>query len=441
MSKPAYKDDELAELEAPLVESIHSEEEFPVGFDWIVEHTGFTKKDAALRHLAKLSKDDYTESTPAAPSGRGGGNRKIFSVSLKGFKQMLRGMKGIRAVQVRSLLFQLLKAAGIDSDDAPSAASAGDAPAVNPTVAKPALALTDAEKAEMEPILQGIAHSTLKYPVNFDIVWKYLLYSTKGSAMRALELPELKIELKKEKGVFNREVKKANSEEAKIGRPNETIMMTVDGFKLFAMLARTTRGSQVRQYYLSLEKQVHALKRSIDDGDVELVQTSRKRARTEAAEDREDALAEMEFQEAKRKHQLATMNHHQVVLDNYRKALGHLDAREEIVMRDLATRYLTPGVILTGQAGGGTLAIAGGSEGAEPPKQISIQTVCAEIGKKIPDGKASAIGKVMAALYSARYNKAPPKRRVIFKNRPIDENAYWEVDTDLMTQAINKVLG
>ena len=71
-----------------------------------------------------LPKDDYTESTPAAPSGRGGSNRKIFSVSMKGFKQMLTGMKGIRAVQVRSLLFRLLKAAGIDSDDA----SADDAP-------------------------------------------------------------------------------------------------------------------------------------------------------------------------------------------------------------------------------------------------------------------------------------------------------------------------
>jgi hypothetical protein len=226
-------------------------------------------------------------------------------------------------------------------------------------------------------------------------------------------------------------------------------MMTVDGFKLFAMLARTTRGSQVRQYYLSLEKQVHALKRSIDDGEVELVQTSRKRARTEAAEDREDALAELEFQEAKlrheeakRKHQLATMDHHQLVLDNYRKALGPLDARDEIIMRDLAKRYLTPGVILTGQAGGGTLAIAGGSEGEEPPKEISIQTVCAEIGKRLTkDGQPSAIGKVMAALYFARYNKTPPKRRVTFQNRPIDENAYWEVDTDLMTQAINTVLG
>ena len=46
----------------------------------------------------------------------------------------------------------------------------------------------------------------------------------------------------------------------------------------------------------------------------------------------------------------------------------------------------------------------------------------------------------MARLYRAKHGKEPDKRRVIFKGRPIDENAYFEPDADLMEEAIKEVL-
>jgi hypothetical protein len=51
------------------------------------------------------------------------------------------------------------------------------------------------------------------------------------------------------------------------------------------------------------------------------------------------------------------------------------------------------------------------------------------------------IGKAMAAKYRARHGKEPPKRRVIFQGRPINENAYFEPDVDLLREAIREVMG
>jgi phage anti-repressor protein len=292
--------------------------------------------------------------------------------------------------------------------------------------------LTESEKKQLEPYFQGYIHSTGSHPVDFDDAWDWLGYSTKGNAKRKLEL----LELKKETILI---IDDKNYRGA--GQPAQKIMMSVDGFKLFAMLAQTDRGNQVRMYYLQLETHVHALKRSIDSGEVVLVQgdAARKRARAEAAEDRDEELAELEFQEAKMKHQQAVVEHRQSLLAVYRRSLGNLDAREEINLKDLAKRLLNPSTILNGQAGGATLAICAGG-GEEPPKEISIPIVCMQLGKK-PGKQSSKIGKVMAKKYKDKYNAEPPKRRVTFQGKPIDENAYYEADTDLMEEAIKEVLG
>jgi hypothetical protein len=57
--------------------------------------------------------------------------------------------------------------------------------------------------------------------------------STRRNAKRVLDRPELKKEILVH-------VEQTGSGGAKIGRPKETIMLSVNGFKSFAMLAQTT---------------------------------------------------------------------------------------------------------------------------------------------------------------------------------------------------------
>jgi len=276
-------------------------------------------------------------------------------------------------------------------------------------------------------------HSQEPFPVDFDDAWRWLGYSTKASAKRRLDIRELKNEilLINSTGILNTHVENYST----AGQPKQKIMMSVDGFKLMGMLTQTDRGRQVRQYYLELEKKMHALKRAVDTGEVELVpgEAARKRARREAKEDRNEELAVMEHEQAIEQHQQASMQHRRDLITVYRTSLGTLDGRDEIMLKDLSKRLLNPSTILARATASSTPAIAA------LPKEISIQIVALELGFRVGD-QASKIGKVMARLYRAKHGKEPDKRRVIFKGRPIDENAYFEPDADLMEEAIKEVL-
>jgi len=285
-----------------------------------------------------------------------------------------------------------------------------------------ATTLPDDLKRQMEPSFQGFLHTAEPYPVDFDQVWLWLGYSKKANAKRRLELPELKNEIV---------MLKAEQQTGSGGHNREKIMMSVDGFKLMAMLTQTDRGPQVRMYYLDLEKKVHALKRSIDAGEVELVpgDAARKRARIEAKEDRDEELAIMQ-------HQQTIVQHRHNLLNIYRTSLGTLDGRDEIILKDFSMRMLNPGTMFERVTGSSTLAITGGEA---PLKEISIQIVALKLGLKLGN-HSSKVGKAMARRYRAKYSKEPPKRTVIFHGRPIPENAYFETDTDLMEAAVKEVL-
>ena len=303
-----------------------------------------------------------------------------------------------------------------------------------------ATTLPDELKRQMEPSFQGFLHTAEPYPVDFDQVWLWLGYSKKANAKRRLELPELKNEIV---------MLKAEQQTGSGGHNREKIMMSVDGFKLMAMLTQTDRGHQVRQYYLDLEKKVHALKRSIDAGEVELVpgDATRKRARMEAKEDRDEELAIVQHRQTIMQHQQTIKDYKQNILEQeqqhrsslisvYRESLGTLDERDKILLKDLSRRMLNPCTILEGVAGSSTLAITGGEA---PLKEISIQIVALKLGLKLGN-HSSKVGKAMARRYRAKYSKEPPKRTVIFHGRPIPENAYFETDTDLMEAAVKEVL-
>jgi phage anti-repressor protein len=85
------------------------------------------------------------------------------------------------------------------------------------------------------------------FPVNFDDAWQWLGYSKKGNAKRALL-----------EGGFIRGTDFLISEEATTtgisAIPLETISLTVECFKLLAMLSGTEKGKEVRKYFLECEK-------------------------------------------------------------------------------------------------------------------------------------------------------------------------------------------
>lgn len=98
-------------------------------------------------------------------------------------------------------------------------------------------------------IAQSLYDSSEKFPVDFDLAWKWLGYGRKNNALRAFlsngfdESTDFVVLL----------IKEQNSE-AHGGRPSNDYHLTVDCLKTFAMMAKTEQGKQVRRYFLQCEK-------------------------------------------------------------------------------------------------------------------------------------------------------------------------------------------
>lgn len=91
-----------------------------------------------------------------------------------------------------------------------------------------------------------IAQSTDEYPVDFDLAWQWIGYSTKGNAKRKLEADFIE-------GVDYIFIS-TDKNSGDTGRPSDHVLLTVDCFKQFCMMAGTERGKQVRLYFIDIEK-------------------------------------------------------------------------------------------------------------------------------------------------------------------------------------------
>lgn len=98
----------------------------------------------------------------------------------------------------------------------------------------------------------GFFESEKPFPIDFDDAWRWIGYSEKGKAKRALlnagfaENVDFLPILAKSSG----------------GRPAEKIYLTVECFKMFCMMAGTLKGREVRLYFLECENE---LKRRIEE--------------------------------------------------------------------------------------------------------------------------------------------------------------------------------
>jgi phage anti-repressor protein len=108
-----------------------------------------------------------------------------------------------------------------------------------------------------------------QFPVDFDIYWKWLEFSSKGNAKRAFERAGFILEQD-----FHHIIPKENVVKRAQGGGSqfEKLMLTIDCAKSFAMMARTEKGREVRMWYLELEKEWRSGKMEISQLGLEVSQ-------------------------------------------------------------------------------------------------------------------------------------------------------------------------
>ena len=95
-----------------------------------------------------------------------------------------------------------------------------------------------------------------KFPINFDSTWRFLQYSTKGSALRKLKSDFLEGEdyIVLRERVF-KELHTNLQESDQGGRPTDKYFMTTIAFEHLSMGSPGERGKLVRKFFVALKKQ------------------------------------------------------------------------------------------------------------------------------------------------------------------------------------------
>lgn len=87
-------------------------------------------------------------------------------------------------------------------------------------------------------------NSSEAFPIDFDDTWKPMGYSTKQKALQRLESTH-------DEGIdfLTRRLKSSTG-----GRRSQKIVLTLEAFKSFCMVAETPQGREVRNYFIEVEK-------------------------------------------------------------------------------------------------------------------------------------------------------------------------------------------
>lgn len=101
--------------------------------------------------------------------------------------------------------------------------------------------------ADERAAIELAAESPDRFPVDFDKAWRWIGYSRKDSALRALES---NFEASDD---FHRYVEVVERPQGG-GSPTERMALTADCFKSFCMMAGTEQGKEVRAYFLRCER-------------------------------------------------------------------------------------------------------------------------------------------------------------------------------------------
>jgi phage anti-repressor protein len=98
--------------------------------------------------------------------------------------------------------------------------------------------------------LDGVA-----FPVDFDIAWVMAGYARKDHAKRRLTNQSSYLVKDEDYKIDHGDVLLPQSGESTIlGRSSDRIVMTCDAFKHFCLMAQTSKGREIRQYFINVEK-------------------------------------------------------------------------------------------------------------------------------------------------------------------------------------------
>ena len=103
---------------------------------------------------------------------------------------------------------------------------------------------------EMMKTIELYTESQDEFPVDFNQFWQWCGYTRKSNAKRVLE--------KNFSQLIDYQVLLKNEQNPKGGRPAQTILLSVECAKAFAMMAETSKGREVRKYFINCEKQLKA---------------------------------------------------------------------------------------------------------------------------------------------------------------------------------------
>lgn len=105
---------------------------------------------------------------------------------------------------------------------------------------------------KLESKFRKILRSKESYPVDFDQAWEWVGYSSKQKGKDSLIRNFI------ENDHYTRSVEMVKRKQGG-GATKEKILLTKDTFKMFCMLAQTSKGNEVREYFIKVEKKLYQL--------------------------------------------------------------------------------------------------------------------------------------------------------------------------------------
>jgi phage anti-repressor protein len=111
----------------------------------------------------------------------------------------------------------------------------------------------DEVETDWEAGVKAAAESDEEFPINFEDAWRWVQYSTKQKGKDRL-IADFK--LGTDYVLLNQKVEQSG----RGGHNRQTILLTSDCFKQFCMMANTSRGKEVRLYFLQCERELKRLK-------------------------------------------------------------------------------------------------------------------------------------------------------------------------------------
>jgi phage anti-repressor protein len=105
---------------------------------------------------------------------------------------------------------------------------------------------------KLESKFRKILRSKESYPVDFDQAWEWIGYSSKQKGKDSLLRNFI------ENDHYTRSVEMVKRKQGG-GAAKEKILLTKDTFKMFCMLAQTSKGNEVREYFIKVEKKLYQI--------------------------------------------------------------------------------------------------------------------------------------------------------------------------------------